>query len=85
METRPLGDLIMVDSCSSGEELEEELDDGGFYEAKKKFNLKDLANRIFVKRDSFIFKNEGDVNEHYKVAKVNNIYQLSRNLEAVHL
>jgi hypothetical protein len=44
------GDIIEISSCDSGAsiESEEEMD---YLEKKKSFNLKEIARKLFIKRD----------------------------------
>lgn len=64
--------VLDVSSCSSGAEeiSDDDVDLMSYEEWKKKFDLKVLAEKFFLKRDSFIFKLTGSIEDYYEIFHV---------------
>jgi hypothetical protein len=63
-------DYLEVDSLESSSSDEDGNQTSQFNKQVTKFDLNKLANKFFVRRNSFIFKHEGEIKKFYSFERV---------------
>jgi hypothetical protein len=70
--------MIEISSCSSGSQIDEE-ENKEFQKKKDKFDLKKIAKKLYLRKDSFIFQKEGDITEKFSFHHVSLTSKVSGN------